>query len=104
MRVTRWLAVAALAACRGTPDTPAIGCDRLADAIVALYDREPGSVTAGLVPELRARVRDGAVSRCEVAAWDDVERACVLAVRDFDALIDCQIAGHRRRHPEWRWR
>ena len=104
------LAVLALAACRGgsaggnAGTDHAISCARVADATLALFDREPHSMSAGLNAERRADVRENASGQCEVGGWDDVERQCILAARDVEALVDCYIVGARRRHPEWRWR
>jgi hypothetical protein len=96
------LVLVATAACHRTHETHEISCQQLADGILALDDRQPNAVPS--TPDVRRTNRALTISRCETANWDELERRCVRDARDFSALLDCEVAGDRRRHPEWAWR
>jgi hypothetical protein len=103
----RWISLLSFqlvfASCGKSPAQKAPSCEQAIDAAFVLYDHQARSETVGQSPDERRQAREAAIKNCELRSWDAIERACLVAASDVVGMVDCHLAGDRRRHPKWTW-
>jgi hypothetical protein len=90
------------AACARESGAPT--CEQAMDHVLALSDHQVPSLRATMSVTEWQSARDSGIAACRVRQLDAIERACVSTAPDLVTAAECQIAGDRRRHPDWNWR